>query len=93
MSRTSGKKIVSMAFAGIVGVLGVANIYLPYMADRDKLRGMFEEDDMPEQAKHELDMMMKVEKAASQAKSSAESANNESSRKGPGSMWSNLRRN
>ena len=90
-----------MAFGGIVAVLGVANIYLPYMADRDKLRGMFEEDDMPEEAKRELDMMMRVEQAAMQAKSSSNQegadgdggSGNEPTRKGPNSMWKNLRRN
>ena len=81
-----------MAFGAIVASLGVANIYLPYMADRDKLRGLFEEEDMPEEAKRELDMMMKVERAAMQAKSSSEGSGNEPKRES-NSMWKNLRRN
>ena len=67
MARTDGKKIVGLAFAGITGVIGIAQVYLPYIADRDKLRGLFEEEDMPSQAKHEMDMMMRAEKAAMEA--------------------------
>ena len=40
MSRTDGRKLVALAAAATVGALGIGTIYLPFMADRDKLRGM-----------------------------------------------------
>ena len=95
MSRTDGKKIVGIAFAGIAGAIGIAQIWLPYIADKDKLRGLFEEEDMPVQARRELDMIMKAEIAAVEAQQQSQ---NGSTKKleggGPnrGSMWSNLRR-
>lgn len=41
MSRTDGRKLVALAAAATVGALGIGTIYLPFMADRDKLRGMY----------------------------------------------------
>ena len=54
MSRTDGRKIVAVATAGMVGVLGFAQLYLPYYADRDKIRGLSEEEDMPPAAREEM---------------------------------------
>eukprot|EP00568_Trieres_chinensis_P003958 CAMPEP_0183291234 /NCGR_PEP_ID=MMETSP0160_2-20130417/720_1 /TAXON_ID=2839 ORGANISM="Odontella Sinensis, Strain Grunow 1884" /NCGR_SAMPLE_ID=MMETSP0160_2 /ASSEMBLY_ACC=CAM_ASM_000250 /LENGTH=93 /DNA_ID=CAMNT_0025452011 /DNA_START=181 /DNA_END=459 /DNA_ORIENTATION=- len=64
MSRVDGRKIVGVAIAGTAAVLGFAQLYLPFIADRDKLRGMFEEEDMPPQARMEMDAMMKAERQA-----------------------------
>mmetsp|Transcript_23514 Transcript_23514/g.34828 ORF Transcript_23514/g.34828 Transcript_23514/m.34828 type:complete len:90 (-) Transcript_23514:123-392(-) len=86
MSRIDGKKIVGVALAGIAGAIGLGQIYLPYIADKDKLRGMFEEEDMPDTAKKEMDMMMKAEIAAAEARQQSQG------KSGAGSMWSNLRR-
>jgi len=96
MARTDGKKIVGLAFAGMVGAIGIAQVYLPYIADRDKLRGLFEEEDMPSEAKHELDMMMRAEKAAMEAQQDAEARSGKTKATGGGncgSMWQKLRRN
>jgi len=92
MSRTDGRKIVSLAFAGILGAVGIGQIYLPYIADRDKLRGLFEEEDMPAEAKREMDMIMATERAAIEAKQQAAANAEKSEKKSAGSMWSNLRR-
>ena len=86
MARVDGKKIVGLAFGAIAGAIGLGQIYLPYIADRDKLRGMFEEEDMPDQAKKEMDMMMRTEIAAAEARQQGQGKN------GAGSMWSKLRR-
>lgn len=94
-SRVDGRKVVGFAFVGITMTLGFAQIYLPFIADRDKLRGMFEEEDMPESAKRELDNMMKVEQAAkdAEAASNARTTNqNTINSSGAGSMWKNFRR-
>jgi hypothetical protein len=34
MSRTDGRKLVAVAGTAIVGALGFATIYLPFVADR-----------------------------------------------------------
>ncbi len=93
MSRTDGRKIVGVAVAGIAGVIGIAQIYLPYIADKDKLRGLFEEEDMPSEAKRELDMIMRAEMAAAEARQQSQS---QGSKNGGGvnggSMWSSFKR-
>ena len=43
-ARSSGNKLVVMAITGTVTALGVGTIYLPFMADRDKMRGLHEEE-------------------------------------------------
>ena len=98
-SRVDGRKVVGFAFVGITMTLGFAQIYLPFIADRDKLRGMFEEDDMPESAKRELDTMMKVEQAAKDAEAASNARTNNhqnnnttNTTAGAGSMWKNFRR-
>ena len=47
-------------------VIGVAQIYLPYYADRDKLRGLFEED-MSQKARREMELIQKEEQRKSKA--------------------------
>mmetsp|Transcript_17180 Transcript_17180/g.26132 ORF Transcript_17180/g.26132 Transcript_17180/m.26132 type:complete len:116 (-) Transcript_17180:277-624(-) len=63
MSRTDGRKLVALAAAATVGAIGIGTIYLPFMADRDKLRGMFEEGDesIPEGARREIRAIAKAE--------------------------------
>ena len=58
MSRTDGRKGVAVATAGIAAIIGFAQIYLPYWADRDKIRGLSEEEDMPAAAKREMQRAM-----------------------------------
>jgi hypothetical protein len=66
MSRTDGRKLVGFAVAMTVTALGVGTIYLPFVADRDKLRGLFEEGDdaVPEGARRQMKAMAKVEAEA-----------------------------
>lgn len=47
-------------------VIGIAQIYLPYYADRDKLRGLFEED-MSQKARREMELIQKEEQRKSKA--------------------------
>ncbi|KAL3823073.1 hypothetical protein ACHAXA_011125 [Cyclostephanos tholiformis] len=63
MSRTDGRKLVGIAVAMTVTALGVGTIYLPFVADRDKLRGLFEEGDdaVPEGARRQMKAMAKAE--------------------------------
>jgi uncharacterized iron-regulated membrane protein len=74
MSRTDGRKLVGIAVALTVTALGVGTIYLPFVADRDKLRGLFEEGDdaVPEGARRQMKAMAKVEAEEAQQRRSLE---------------------
>jgi hypothetical protein len=41
----SGSKLVILAVAATVGMVGIGTIWAPFYADRDKLRGLHEEAD------------------------------------------------
>ena len=96
MSRTDGRKIVAVATAGMVGVLGFAQFYLPYYADRDKIRGLSEEEDMPPAAREEMRRTM----MAMQRQQAQEGAGGDATGGPPppqqqkpriaGSMWKNF---
>jgi len=82
MSRIDGRKIVGFAVIGTITMLGIGQIYLPYMADRNKLRGLFEdEQSISEQEKQEIQKLMRAEQ---------QEMNNQATT--PGSMWRNMRR-
>lgn len=49
-ARSSGSKIVAGAVALTCGAVGVGTIYLPFIADRDQMRGMHEEEAPPTSA-------------------------------------------
>eukprot|EP00560_Eucampia_antarctica_P002903 CAMPEP_0197840254 /NCGR_PEP_ID=MMETSP1437-20131217/45501_1 /TAXON_ID=49252 ORGANISM="Eucampia antarctica, Strain CCMP1452" /NCGR_SAMPLE_ID=MMETSP1437 /ASSEMBLY_ACC=CAM_ASM_001096 /LENGTH=94 /DNA_ID=CAMNT_0043449837 /DNA_START=136 /DNA_END=420 /DNA_ORIENTATION=- len=93
MSRVDGRKLVGAAFAATTIALGIAQFYLPFMADRDQLRGMFEEE-VPNAAKMELDNLMKLELAAHEAKNGGVTITKASrnGEKESGSMWKKMRR-
>jgi hypothetical protein len=65
-ARNTGSKLVAGAVALTVAAVGVGTIYLPFIADRDRLRGMHEESDMSgnDRAEYERalrEMSMKVD--------------------------------
>ena len=49
-ARSSGTKVVVAAVGGMVATIGIGTIYLPFFADRDKMRGLHEEDTPPTSA-------------------------------------------
>lgn len=49
-ARVSGNKVVALAVAGTVTMVGIGSIYVPFFADRDKLRGLHEESAPPTSA-------------------------------------------
>jgi flagellar basal body-associated protein FliL len=58
--HVSGTKLVLIAVTTTLTALGIATIYLPFYADRDKLRGMHEEADanLSEKERREIAMLM-----------------------------------
>jgi hypothetical protein len=86
MPRADGRKLVAAAVTATVAVIGFAQIYLPFMADRDRLRGLNEEEHMSPQAKREIDMLMR------KMHDEQEAAKKDASGTNAGSMWSNMKR-
>jgi hypothetical protein len=82
--RTSGSKVVAVAVAATVGMVGIGSVYLPFVADRDRMRGMDEDGGMDRKARLEMQQYLKsqgVQQSAEEAKAPT-----------PGSMWSNMRK-
>jgi hypothetical protein len=89
--RTSGSKVVVMAVAGTVGMVGLGTVYLPFIADRDSMRGMDEDGGMDRKARKEMAAYLKKEGLPAGAGEDLEQKERKSAFK-PGSMWSNMRK-
>jgi Tfp pilus assembly protein PilN len=97
--RTDGRKLVALAASATVAAVGVGTIYLPFMADRDKLRGLFEEGEqtIPEGARREIQAIMKAEAAEQQRQQEIQKQQDDLQQQSKpkasaGSMWSSFRR-
>ncbi|KAL3793406.1 hypothetical protein HJC23_001854 [Cyclotella cryptica] len=93
----SGKQLVALAVTATIGAIGIGTIYLPFMADRDKLRGLFEEGEgaIPEGARREIRDIMKKEAVEKERQREAEQQQQQTvqQKASAGSMWSSFRRN
>mmetsp|Transcript_26975 Transcript_26975/g.39448 ORF Transcript_26975/g.39448 Transcript_26975/m.39448 type:complete len:97 (+) Transcript_26975:122-412(+) len=58
MPRVDGSKVVAMVTGVTILAAGLGTIYLPFFIDREKLRGLNEDMDMPLGARHEMDKML-----------------------------------
>ena len=90
-ARSSGSKLVAMAVGGTLGVVGLSTIYLPFVADRDKMRGLHEEEAPPtsqmlaqEIKKLQQEGILKGEKGQEEDEQQQQRAQKA---KAPGSMW------
>lgn len=101
----SGKQLVTLAITATVSAIGIGTIYLPFVADRDKLRGLFEEgeEQIPEGARREIrDIMRKEAQQHEQQQQQQRDDNAKANEgkvgaekigpKGSSSMWSSFRR-
>mmetsp|Transcript_10565 Transcript_10565/g.16194 ORF Transcript_10565/g.16194 Transcript_10565/m.16194 type:complete len:80 (+) Transcript_10565:142-381(+) len=79
MPQMDGRKVVMIATTLTLTAVGIAQIYLPFYADRDKIRGMSEEEDMPAEAKRQMELQRKM------------MLENQSDTNG-GSMWKNMKK-
>jgi hypothetical protein len=57
--RNSGSKMVGAAVGGIIAFLGVGTLYLPFVADKDRIRGLHEESELSPRDKREYEQMLK----------------------------------
>ena len=78
--------MVAVAVAGTLGVAAVGTLYLPFMADRDQMRGMDESGGMDAKQRRQMEQYLKNE-GVGQDKQQQEQAGVK-----PGSMWSNMRK-
>jgi hypothetical protein len=85
--RASGSKLVGFAVAATFLAVGIETIYLPFFADRDKIRGMHEEKDAPTGVM--LTQEIKKLQAEGLLRQEEESNTNipTTQSKAPGSMW------
>jgi hypothetical protein len=66
-ARKSGTAMVTMAVTATVATLGFTAIYLPFVADRDKVRGLHEESDVDPRARREYEEMIRQHNLQQQA--------------------------
>ena len=92
-ARTSGSRLVATAVAGTVAAVGIGTIYLPFIADRDKMRGLHEEQDPPTAAMlaQEIKKLQKDGILPGDDKSE-ENEKSEGGGLAPGSMWKRFKK-
>jgi len=79
-----GKKVVAVVFVGMTTFVGIGSFYLPFYADRDKIRGLFEDENKtPEELYQKA--LLQEQKEASKEKSKQSIAP-----RAPGGMWGKL---
>lgn len=83
--RSSGSRVVAIAVVGTIGVTGFGTIYLPFIADRDEMRGLDEDGGMSKKDRMAMQAYLKKEKQEGQEDPPAKGPK-------PGSMWSNMRK-
>jgi flagellar basal body-associated protein FliL len=57
-AKHSGSKIVAIVGGITVLAVGVGTIYLPFIADKDRLRGLHEESDVTGSQRREFEQVM-----------------------------------
>lgn len=58
-ARNSGSKMVALAVTATLGAVGVGTIYLPFIADKDVVRGLHEEGEMTARDRREYEKVMR----------------------------------
>jgi len=58
--------MVVVAVTATVAALGIGTVYLPFIADRDKVRGLHEEGEMSDRDRREMEKVLKEMGAAGQ---------------------------
>lgn len=91
MPKVDGKKIVAVATVGTLAAVSLGQIYLPFIADRDKVRGLSEEDEVPEGARKEMEaLFQQTGNSGTFPPPPPQQQKHPGST--PGSMWNNMRR-
>lgn len=91
MTRVDGRKVVIIAVGGMTLALGIGTVYLPYFADRDKIRGLFEDENKTAEELQQMQLKLKQEHEERMRRKKEEEEKKKMKNSGGGSMWSNLR--
>jgi hypothetical protein len=93
MRTFSGSKLVITAVAGTIGFVGVGTIYLPFIADKDKIRGLHEEQHPPTAAMLAQEIK-KLQQEGILGADDQEDQKPEEEKKvaAPGSMWKRFKK-
>jgi hypothetical protein len=88
-ARTSGNKIVMAAVGATVSAVGIGTIYLPFVADKDKMRGLHEEQTPPTSSMlaQEIKKLQKDGVLRGDDDDGENSAKPDRKSLAPGSMW------
>lgn len=86
-ARNSGTKLVSLAVAATVAAVGIGTVYLPFIADRDKVRGLHEEGEMSAAERRQYERALSEMGAQSRA---SDSNKKEENLPKSNSMWKRM---
>jgi hypothetical protein len=85
-----GSKLVGVAVAATVTALGVGTIYLPFIADKDRIRGLHEESDLSGGEKREYERAMAQMRSNMPNQEETAGQTPQSSSPNSNSMWKRL---
>mmetsp|Transcript_21701 Transcript_21701/g.53824 ORF Transcript_21701/g.53824 Transcript_21701/m.53824 type:complete len:94 (-) Transcript_21701:319-600(-) len=88
--RVSGNRAVVTAVAGTIGAVCVGAIYVPFIADRDKLRGLHEESTPPTSAMLAQEIKKLQQEGILRKDDDDSHSKLTNTAKAPGSMWKNM---
>ena len=91
-SRVSGNKAVVAAVAGTIGAVCTGAIYVPFIADRDKLRGLHEESTPPTSAMLAQEIKKLQHEGILRRDDDENNRNVTNDSRAPGSMWKNMKK-
>lgn len=91
-ARNSGSRVVVMAVTGTLAAIGVGTIWLPFIADKDKVRGLHEESELDDRSRREYEAMLRQMQQQGEGGAATPETPPQPARQS-NSMWSRLKRN
>ena len=89
--RVSGNRAVVAAVTGTIGAVCIGAIYVPFFADRDKIRGLHEESTPPMSAMLAQEIK-KLQQEGILKIDDDKKHDNVTNDKAPGSVWKNIKK-
>lgn len=95
-ARRNGSAIVIGSVTAILVTLGVGTVYLPFIADKDKIRGLDEDGSMSPSKRREYERALREMGMMDPSRQQSPESENKSTEKGirqSNSMWSRMNQN
>lgn len=91
-ARNNGSKMVVAAVTLTLAAVGVGTIYLPFVADKDKIRGLDEDGGGSQQQQQQYQMMLREMELQRQAQqnNNSESPQQQQQKPPSNSMWKRM---